>query len=105
MLMFGLLAWVITGSLVGTQLSSALLRRPLTVDIFNLTPLRTHRPPEPDALLLVRGRYHDQLALRRPFFEDFLTVPNLIVYSVVGDGDGASSSSSTCGTPTGCWPR
>ena len=82
MLMFGLLAWVITGSLVGTQLSSALLRRPLTVDIFNLTPFE---PIGRQSLMLsfsfVVGTTISLLFAAS--FEDFLTVPNLIVYSVL----------------------
>ncbi|MEZ4716163.1 MAG: hypothetical protein R2851_08750 [Caldilineaceae bacterium] len=36
--------------------------------------------------------------------EDFLTVPNLIVYSVLVTVT-VLVFFLTCGTPTGCWPR
>ncbi|MCB0157529.1 MAG: hypothetical protein KDD83_05325 [Caldilineaceae bacterium] len=82
MLMFGLLAWVIAGSLVGTRLSSALLRRPLSVDIFDLAPFE---PIGRQSLMLsfsfVVGTTISLLFASS--FADFLTVPNLIVYSVL----------------------
>lgn len=82
MLMYGLLAWIIVGSLFGTRLSGVLLRQPLRVDIFDLAPFE----PIGRQSLMLSFSFVVGTTLSLIFavsFENLLLLPNLIVYSVL----------------------
>ncbi len=82
MLMYGLLAWAIAGSIHATRLTNTLLRQPLEVDIFDLTPFE---PIGRQSLLLsfsfVVG-ITISLLLISPS-EDFLNPANFVIYSIL----------------------